>query len=460
MPRIDRDRDLLAACDEDQREAITAKDRALCVLAGAGSGKTRVLTRRIAWRVLDGSALCAHVLTLTFTRKAAAELRGRLSLLGLPEPVTAGTFHSIALAELRRLASERREAPPVVLPSKARLLHAVLADEESFPHPLGQARARPTAQRHGTRRARATDSSRAPVHELAAEIEWAKSRLLSPNDYAYAAHQAAREAPWPYEDVALVYEAYEKARRRRRVLDFEDLLTVLACELAADSGFAASARWKFRHLFVDEYQDVNDSQLRLLKLWTGDSVDLSVVGDPDQAIYSWNGANPEAIIHFAADFPGARVVRLRTNYRSTAEVLTIAGSVLGRPEVTVTGGRAPTGPVPSVTRYSDSTSEAAGVAERARLAHRPGRAWSQIAVLARTNAQLPAFREALETLFVPCRVAGGGAFARRTHVAAAIADLARAMSRAALASMASDLCDSPLQGRGVTSFPANFSPVK
>ncbi len=405
------------------------------MLAGAGSGKTRVLTRRIAWRVLDGSALAPHVLTLTFTRKAAAELRGRLTALGLPDGVTAGTFHAIALAELRRLAAERHQAPPVVLASKARLLHAVISE---LPRAASFGGGAAASRSRGGRTSRA-GVRQAPIHELAAEIEWAKSRLVSPSDYERVASLTGREAPLGWAEVAQVFESYERERRRRRVLDFEDLLTVCASELGSDPEFAASARWKFRHVFVDEYQDVNAAQLSLLKAWCSGSDDLCVVGDPDQAIYGWNGSDPDAIAKVADHFPGTVVVRLGTNYRSTGEVLNIASAVLDQREIPHAGGPSPEGPIPTVTAYDSDVEEAEAVAALARLAHRPGRIWSQIAVLARTNAQLLGFRQALEHVGVPCRLVGDGGFLRRPHVVAALSDLQQVTSIEGLSAVADDL---------------------
>ncbi len=420
--------DLLAGCDREQIEAITTAHSPLCILAGAGSGKTRVLTRRIAWRVLDASALAPHVLALTFTRKAAAELRGRLGGLGLPEPVTAGTFHAVALAELRRLAAERHLAPPVILPSKARLLHAVAAARHAPPATTRNRRGRPAAAGDGL-----------PVHEIAAEIEWAKSRLVAPDAYPRAAETAGRKPALSHAEVAEWFDSYERERRRRRLLDFEDLLTVCAAELGADHEFAASARWRFRHVFVDEYQDVNSAQLALLRAWCAGNEDVCVVGDPDQAIYGWNGADPRAISRFSQDFPGAVTIRLGTNYRSTAEILEVAASVLEGTQPAPAGGPLPEGPVPTLTAYTTDREEAAGVAERVRVAHRPGRRWSQIAVLSRTNAQLRAFEDAFAALGVPCRVTAEAGFFRRPHVAAAMSELEHADGATALAGLAKDL---------------------
>ena len=420
--------DLLAGCDEEQAEAITSAASPLCILAGAGAGKTRVLTRRIAWRVLDGSALEPHVLTLTFTRKAAGELKSRLASLRLGEAVTAGTFHAIALAELRRLAAERRRPAPVVLASKARLIGEVLD---------GLGRTGQLPKRQGAR-SPAYSASRY-VHDIAGEIEWAKAWLVSPPEYERRAAEAGRSCSIPPAMVGEVYRAYEIERRKRRLVDFEDLLTLCATELAEDQSYAASARWRFRHVFVDEYQDVNSAQLALLRQWCGEEPDLCVVGDPDQAIYGWNGSDPRAILRFPQDFAGASVLRLRANYRSTTEILTVASAVLDRQEVPRVKGPAPEGPIPTLRSYENDAAEASSVAELARLSHRPGRSWSQIAVLARTNAQLSSFRRAFEVKQIPYRALGDHLFLRRGAVATALIELSRAPNATVLSALAADL---------------------
>jgi DNA helicase-2/ATP-dependent DNA helicase PcrA len=411
------DTDLLSGCDPEQSEAITTTAAPLCVLAAAGSGKTRVLTRRIAWRVQNGSATACHVLALTFTRKAAGELRSRLSDLGLPEDVTAGTFHAVALAELKRLAAERRQRPPVVLASKARVLSDILAS-----------------------RTRSPTRGRS-LRELAQDIEWAKARCLQPDQFERAAAAAGRPCSRPAGEIASIWQVFETEKRRRGVLDFEDLLGRCRQEMIDDPEFAASARWRYRHIFVDEYQDVNVAQQRLLDVWLGPSDDLCVVGDPRQAIYSWNGSNPRAITEFARDFPGATVLELSTNYRSTNELLTIARAVLGSGKPVVAGGHCPDGPVPTVVAYPDELSEAAGIATAARIARRPGRSWSQLAVLARTNAQLPPIAKALAAAGIPSRSIGSTDFFSKPSVRSAIEEANSARDGAALRSLAADLSE-------------------
>jgi DNA helicase-2/ATP-dependent DNA helicase PcrA len=380
---------LLAGCDEAQREAITSDALPLCVRAGAGSGKTRVLTRRIAWRVASETAAAGHVLALTFTRKAAGELRTRLAALGVAQ-VYGGTFHAIALAQLRQIAADRGRPEPVVLDSKARLLAPIVGS--------GPARAAGGGNRFA--------GSRSMVSDVAGEIEWAKARLVTPDAYPDAAWAASRRPAFPLETVARLYARYEEERRRRRVLDFEDLLTSLTQVIERDTETRESQQWRFRHLFVDEFQDVNHAQLKLLEAWLGERLDLCVVGDPAQAIYAWNGADPHVMTTVESRWPGIATVHLASNYRSTPQVLRVA-TAIGAGALTPTRDD---GTVPTITEYESDTAEARGVVAALRRANRPGRAWSQLAVLARTNAQLLGFEEACRLAGIPYRSGGGQSF--------------------------------------------------
>ncbi|HVC24577.1 MAG TPA: ATP-dependent helicase [Acidimicrobiales bacterium] len=384
-------RRLLAGCDEAQRDAITTDAAPLLIVAGAGSGKTRVLTRRIARRVADGTASPARTLALTFTRRAAGELRGRLHALGLPDPVTAGTFHAVALGELRRRAFDQDAPPPVVLDSKARLLARLLPDR----YALGTGdRARPAGRSD-------------VLGAVAAEIEWAKARCVRPEGYAAAAVAAGRASGLDADLVVSIFLAYEREKRRRRVLDFDDLLSVLADAIEVEPDFAASQRWRYRHFFVDELQDASAAQLRLLDAWLGGRGDLCAVGDPRQAIYGWNGALADVVESFSDRHRDATVLRLEENYRSTPQVVTVATTALGPGAPPGPRVRRPDGPVPSLIAYESDEVEAAGVAAAARSAHRPGRRWSSLAVLARTNAQLVCFELALTGAGIPFRSGGG-----------------------------------------------------
>jgi DNA helicase-2/ATP-dependent DNA helicase PcrA len=402
---------LLDALDPTQRDAVTSGAAPLAILAGAGSGKTRVLTRRIAWQSREGLIDPAHVLAVTFTRKAAGELRTRLARLGVRESVTAGTFHAIALAQLRRRADEQGRTMPELLDRKVRLL----------------LRIQPRRGREGALAAA----------ELASEIEWAKARLVKPDGYEAAVTLAGRTTPRPPAEVAEVYAAYEREKRKRRLVDFDDLITGCADVLERDADFAAAQRWRFRHLFVDEFQDASAAQFRLVRAWLGDRSDLCVVGDPDQAIYGFAGADASYLAGFRRVFPSDRfptagVVQLGSNYRSSPQVVAAASAVLGPPgrrRPRVHAAR-PDGPPPTFTEYATADDEARGVARALRSTESAQVPWSRLAVLYRVNAQSALFEEALTRAGIPFRVRGGERFLDRQEVQVAL-DALRTVAREA-----------------------------
>jgi len=359
-----------------QQQAVSTPSATVCVLAAAGAGKTRVLTRRVAFRVASGTATAEHVLAITFTRKAAGELRQRLTGLGLPQAVMAGTFHSLAIGQLRRWWADRRTPEPVLLERKGRLL----------------------AELAGARRPLAGVS----MADLAGAIEWAKARLVSPAAFSAAVATAHREVPADPEAIAALYGRYEDEKRRRRLVDFDDLLERYADALEADAAFAAAQRWRWQHVFVDELQDVNPLQCRLLTGLLGENADLFVVGDPNQAIYGWNGSDPAFLTEFPQRWPEAEVVRLDDNHRSTPQVVAAAAAVLGRQGSQVRSSR-PDGPLPQLHSYASDEAEGAGVASGLLSAHGRGLAWETMAVLARTNTQLEVLGKALSRAGVPFR---------------------------------------------------------
>ena len=395
---------LLSDLNDRQREAVTTLVSPLAILAGAGSGKTRVLTRRIAWLSAQGTIDPRHVLAVTFTRKAAGELADRLGALGVRRVVTSGTFHGLALAQLRRRWRDRGEAVPALLERKSRILAPLLGGGPS----VG-----------------------AEAAEVAGEIEWAKARLVAPESYEAAVAAAGRPTPRPAPEIASLYDRYETEKSRRGVIDFDDLLWRLADALETDAEFAAVMRWRHRHLFVDEFQDVNPAQFRVIRLWLGDRRDLCVVGDDDQAVYGFTGADAGYLVHFTRHFPGAGVVRLEENYRSTPQVLAAAHAVLP-------GGRRkkplrPTladGPIPIVSAFPSDRDEASAVARALQAAHQPGAPWSGRAVLYRTNAQSAPLEAALRVAGIPFRVRGAARFLERPAVAAALEELRRAAKAA------------------------------
>ncbi len=367
---------LLADLTPSQRQAVTATSATVCVLASAGAGKTRVLTRRIGYRAACGTAKPEHVLAITFTRKAAGELRERLSQLGLPRPVMAGTFHSLAVNQLRRWWADRQAPEPALLERKARLITELVAG-------------RPGLEGVG-------------VGDLASQLEWAKARLIEPASFSAAASEAHRELPADAEAIAALYSRYEDEKRRRRLVDFDDLLVRYAGALEGDSRFAAAQRWRWRHVFVDELQDVNPLQYRLLLALLGDNDDLFVVGDANQAIYGWNGADPAFLGNFPERWPAAELVHLDDNHRSSPQVVAAARSVLGRQATEVRSSR-PDGPLPLLRCYASEETEAAGVAAQLLDAHARGLRWMQMAVLVRAHSQASVISQALRRAGVPLR---------------------------------------------------------
>ena len=295
---------LLHGLNEAQADAVTSDAVPLAIHAGAGSGKTRVLTRRIAWRSLTGRSDPRRVLALTFTRKAAAELRSRLRILGLRDQVAAGTFHSVAYAQLRIWWNDNDITEPQLLDRKFGLVTSLLPRDK-----------------------RATDTL-----DVVGEIEWAKARRVTPERYTAAAEEAGRNPPLPLTVMAGIFKDYEDLKSQRGMVDFDDLLDGCRRALTGDGRksklFADAQRWRFRHLYVDEFQDVNPLQFSLLDAWLGGRNDLCVVGDPDQAIYGWNGADADHLRRFNTHFRDGTVLELRQNYRSTPQVLRTAAAAL------------------------------------------------------------------------------------------------------------------------------------
>jgi DNA helicase-2/ATP-dependent DNA helicase PcrA len=382
---------LLDDLDPEQHAAVTSSGAPLCIVAGPGAGKTRVLTRRVGYRLATGSADAGHVLVITFTRKAATELNRRLGALGLRGQAVAGTFHAVALAQLRQRWTDAGTTPPSLLDRKAGLLAPLVAQ---------------SAKRGG-------QAQYVQPADVAAEIEWAKARMINPGAYAAACDEAGRRPPLTPTIVASIYERYERLKRERALIDFDDVLIQCARAMRDDRDFAAVQRWKFRHLFVDEFQDINPLQLHLLEAWRAERPDLCVVGDPDQAIYGWNGADVGALADFSGRYPGSTIVRLETNYRSTPQIVRTASRVLARRSRRTVQAD---GPIPSISVHSTDVAEAAAVARRIRDRRGPSMGWRHLAVLARTNAQLTLIEEALRAAQVPCRVRGGGSLLEQPEV--------------------------------------------
>jgi DNA helicase-2/ATP-dependent DNA helicase PcrA len=416
--------ELLRGLDAAQSRAVTVDASPLAILAGPGAGKTRVLTRRIAWHAEAGTLDPSHALAVTFTRKAAGELQHRLTRL-LPAgrasdrpgdvhgAVTAGTFHALALAQLRAHADGQERRAPTVLADKQRVLRRLDA---------GDARA----------------SERAPI--FARAIEWAKANDLTPNEYGAAARAAGRRDELPTDEIVDAFERYETEKHRRGLIDFEDLLGRAIEAFEHDAEFASVQHWRFRHVFVDEFQDVTPLQFRLVRAWLAGGASLCVVGDPDQAIYKFAGGDVRYLTGFEEHFAGAAVVQLDQNYRSTPSIVAATAAVLGRgdgaaeiagssvasapdgllfgadaevPAVVATGGRLSRrgatrgGRVdeePTVAAYETDRDEINGVATRIVDAAAVSGQWNQYAVLARTNALCTAAAAGLQRAGIPVRV--------------------------------------------------------
>ncbi|MBR7743819.1 ATP-dependent DNA helicase UvrD2 [Phycicoccus sp. BSK3Z-2] len=394
---------VLDALDPEQREVAAHPRGPMCVLAGAGTGKTRAITHRIAYGVLSGTYQPQRVLAVTFTARAAGEMRTRLRDLGVGG-VQARTFHAAALRQLHYFWPQAiGGAAPEVMPHKAGAV----------------------AEAGGRLRLRLDSPG---VRDLASEIEWAKVSLLTPDTYASAATAQRREPPAGLDATAMarLMATYEDVKSDRGVIDFEDVLLLTAGILGEHQEVARAVRSQYRHFVVDEYQDVNRLQQTLLDLWVGERDDLCVVGDPAQTIYSFTGASPEHLLGFRSRFPQARVVELVRNYRSTPQVVTLANLLLRTPG----GGRRSgsvelraqreEGPQPELVVADDDPAEAEGVAARVAGLVADGHPASEIAVLFRTNGQSEQMESALAEKGVPYLVRGGERFFSRKEVRDAV----------------------------------------
>ncbi len=400
MPTLDADA-LLADLEPAQREAVTTVRGPLCILAGAGTGKTRVISRRVAYALATEAVRPSDVLVVTFTDKAATEMRERLAAAGR-RGVSAFTFHAAALRQLRHFWPRLHGGDlPDVLSSKVSLL-APLAGSL------------PGGYRY------------LAVRDLAAEIEWAKARRIAPAAYIDRVAAEGHDGPLPADLMAGLYRQYETARERARLIDFEDMLAVTVELIESDDAVATEVRERYRWFSVDEYQDTNPLQQALLDAWLGGRDDLAVVGDEDQTIYTFTGATSDYLTEFERRYPAAKVVRLESNYRSTPQVLALANRVLAagraamderargaaaRPEKRLV----PTnddGPAPHLAGYDTDQAELAAITGSIRALARDGTAHAAMAILVRTNAQLPALEAGLGAAGIPFHVRGERFFAR------------------------------------------------
>ena len=403
--------ELLNALDPDQRAVATQVAGPLAVLAGAGTGKTRAITYRIAYGAAVGAFDPSNVLAVTFTQRAAFEMRHRLAQLGVPR-AQARTFHSAALRQLRHFWPTVVGGPlPDVIPHKASLVAA-------------------SAARLGI------TIDRTNVRDIAAEVEWAKVSMVDAAHYASRVARLRRDVPAGLDagDMARLLDVYEDAKNERGVIDFEDILIYLCGMLQERADVASIVRKQYRSFVVDEFQDVNLLQARLLDLWLGGRHDVCVVGDVAQTIYSFTGASPDYLTGFGRKHPGARIVELTRDYRSTPQIVSLANDVLARSsqrEGTVRlSSQRDGGAQVTYRTYDDDRAEAEGVAASIADLIDAGMAPHSIAVLMRTNGQSQAFEEALGARGIPVAVAGGKPFFARDDVRTAISRLRAAAAAA------------------------------
>ncbi len=399
---------VLEGLDDEQRAVAESLEGPVMVLAGAGTGKTRAITHRIAYGVLTGAHDPRRTLAVTFTNRAAGELRARLRSLGVAG-VQARTFHAAALRQLRYFwprLSDR--AFPEIMPSKASLIARALSANDISP-----------------------DTSL--VRDVSSDIEWARVNFL--DEHTLATTEVSRDLSLDAADLARVLASYEQAKSDRGVIDFEDVMIVLVGALSSDHSIAREVRTAYRWLTVDEYQDVNPVQHELLALWRGDRDDVCVVGDPSQTIYSFTGASPDYLLRFATEHPGATTVRLVRCYRCTPQIVELANALIhsgtsSRNAVTLQSQNPP-GLVPVVSSYDDDVSEARAVAASIQASLAAGARPRDIAVLYRINAQAVEIESALADAGVPVTVRGSERFFDRGEVREAVSRL-RAAARFAI----------------------------
>jgi DNA helicase-2/ATP-dependent DNA helicase PcrA len=389
--------EILAALDPDQRAVALASRGPVCVIAGAGTGKTRAITHRIAYAAAIGTMDPQKVLALTFTAKAAGEMRARLRSLGVPT-VAARTIHSAALKQLLYFwPSVFGGRTPDLMTTKTGFLTEAI------------------------NRAGLSDSVRATNRELmrdiASEIEWAKVSQVAPSDYVDEISKRMQKPRVLPEQMVQIYTAYESIKKQELAIDFEDVLLLCAAMLEEESEVRERVQDQYRYFTIDEYQDVSPIQQRLINAWLGKRNDICVVGDPAQTIYSFAGATPVFLNTFTQRFPDAEVIRLSTGYRSTPEITFAANALLRHgamgQELVAQNEH---GTQPSVVGYSDEASEVNGVLSEITDLLSAGTPPHEVAILARTNSQLKSVERAMQKVNLPYQVRSTERFFDRREV--------------------------------------------
>ncbi|MFG2312598.1 ATP-dependent DNA helicase UvrD2 [Streptomyces sp. NPDC048566] len=423
---------VLDGLDPEQREVATALHGPVCVLAGAGTGKTRAITHRIAYGVRSGILQPSSVLAVTFTNRAAGEMRGRLRQLGAGG-VQARTFHSAALRQLQYFW------PKAVGGGLPRLVDRKI---QLVADAAAACRIR---------------LDRGELRDVTGEIEWSKVTQTVPADYPALAAKAGREAPRDPAEVARIYSAYEDLKRDRGVIDFEDVLLLTVGVLQDRHDIAEQVRSQYQHFVVDEYQDVSPLQQRLLELWLGERDSLCVVGDASQTIYSFTGATPDHLLDFRVRHPRATVVKLVRDYRSSPQVVHLANGLLSAARGRAAEHRLelvsqrPPGAEPVYAEYPDEPAEAEGAARRIADLIASGVPAAEVAVLFRTNSQSETYEQALADAGVPYQLRGAERFFDRPEVRKAWSALRAAARFGGNDALLDDADDLPSQVRAVLS---------
>jgi len=397
---------ILEGLDPEQKEVVTSVRGPVCVIAGAGTGKTRVITHRIAYAIAIGVTDSSKTLALTFTAKAAGEMRARLRGLGIPN-AGARTFHSAAIKQLMYFWPYSFGGS---FPSLLTMKSGAIAEALNR-----------------------TDSALAPqtstLREIASEIEWAKVLEISPDEYVESALGAGRRLKIPnnksdksnFEDISKVYQAYETLKQQERAIDFEDVLLLTVGMLEEDRDVRERVRDQYRYFTVDEYQDVSPLQQRLLNLWLGDREEICVVGDAAQTIYSFAGASSTFLLGFTKRYPKAQVIRLSRGYRSTPEIIGAANAILRQGgmigehghELASMNGH---GAKPEIAKFESNVSEAKFIINKIAELRAKGGDSTEIAILTRTNSQLDIFERELRAAGIASQIKSSERFFERIDV--------------------------------------------
>ena len=385
---------VLAGLDPDQRAAVTAPVGIVVVRAGAGSGKTTVLTRRIAWRALSETADIERVLAITFTRQAATEMRSRLARFDLDGRPVIGTFHAVARRLMLQFLEDRNRRIPVIVNNRSSLMSSCMGD----------------------------DAKSGGIYDVLTAVDWAHAHMITPTKAAEKLAEAGLKIPLGARRFTEVFEQYERTKKKRGVIDLNDFMTSVITEAKKDPRFTESIRFQYRHISVDEAQDMNPLQYEFLKVLVPNAADLFLVGDPNQAIYGFNGANKTLFDELPGFHAGAHVVSLPSNYRCTPEIVQMAVDTLAKDgQIADAQSKRLSGQVVRLERCSDETAELKLITKLAQRAENGQRTWNDIAVLVRVNTLAESIRKELSAAGIPLRSSrSGGAWARAVGAATAL----------------------------------------